>query len=39
MEELADQFVVEQFDQLRAIGDPLRSRILEQLVQRPVTMT
>lgn len=39
MEELADLFVVEQFDQLRAIADPLRSRILEQLVQRPMTMT
>jgi DNA-binding transcriptional ArsR family regulator len=39
MEELADTFVVEQFDQLRAIADPLRSRILEQLVQRPMTMT
>ena len=38
-EELADTFVVEQFDQLRAIADPLRSRILEQLVQRPMTMT
>lgn len=39
MEELADTFVVDQFDQLRAIADPQRSRILEQLVQRPMTMT
>src|SRR5579863_7177340 len=39
MEELADTFVVEQFDQLRAIADPLRSRILELLVQRPMTMS
>ena len=39
MEELADTFVVEQFDQLRAIADPLRSRILEQLAQRPMTMS
>jgi len=39
MEELADTFVVEQFDQLRAIADPLRSRILEQLVLRPMTMS
>src|SRR5260370_30933012 len=39
MEEIADTFVVEQFDQLRAIADPLRSRILEQLVQRPMTMS
>ena len=39
MEELTDTFVVEQFDQLRAIADPLRSRILEQLAQRPMTMS
>ena len=38
-EALADSFVVEQFDQLRAIADPLRLRILERLVQRPMTMT
>lgn len=39
MEELADRFVVERLDQLRAIADPLRSRILEQLARRPMTMT
>ncbi len=39
MKEIADTLVVEQFDQLRAIADPLRSRILEQLVQRPMTMS
>ena len=38
MEELAETLVVEQFDQLRAIADPLRARILELLVQRPMTM-
>jgi DNA-binding transcriptional ArsR family regulator len=39
MEEIAATFTVEQFDQLRAIADPLRSRIMEQLVQRPMTMS
>jgi DNA-binding transcriptional ArsR family regulator len=39
MEELAETLVVEQFDQLRAIAHPLRARILELLVQRPMTMS
>lgn len=39
MEEIADTFTVEQFGQLRAIADPLRARILEQLAQRPMTMS
>jgi predicted transcriptional regulator len=39
MEELAESFVVEQFDQLRAIAHPLRARILELLIQRPMTMS
>jgi DNA-binding transcriptional ArsR family regulator len=39
MEEIADTFVVARFDQLRAIADPLRARILEQLVRRPMTMS
>lgn len=39
MEELADTFVVNTLDQLRALSDPLRLRILEQLVRRPMTMS
>lgn len=39
MEELADTFVVDHLDQLRALADPLRMRILEQLVRRPMTMS
>jgi DNA-binding transcriptional ArsR family regulator len=39
MEELADTFVVNTLDQLRSLSDPLRIRILEQLVRRPMTMS
>jgi len=39
MEELADTFPIENLEQLRALADPLRMRILDQLVQRPMTMS
>ena len=39
MDELADTFPIENLEQLRALADPLRMRILEQLVQRPMTMS
>jgi len=39
MDELADIFPIENLEQLRALADPLRMRILEQLVQRPMTMS
>jgi DNA-binding transcriptional ArsR family regulator len=39
MEELADTFPIQNLEQLRALADPLRMRILEQLVQRPMTMS
>jgi DNA-binding transcriptional ArsR family regulator len=39
MDELADTFPIENLEQLRVLADPLRMRILEQLVQRPMTMS
>lgn len=39
MEELAEIFTIETLEQLRALTDPLRMRILEQLVQQPMTMS
>ena len=39
MDDLADTFPIENLEQLRALADPLRMRILEQLVQRPMTMS
>lgn len=39
MEELADTFTIENLEQLRALADPLRMRILENLEQRPMTMS
>ena len=39
MDELADTFPIETLEQLRVLADPLRMRILEQLVQRPMTMS
>ena len=39
MDELADTFPIENLEQLRVLADPLRMRILDQLVQRPMTMS
>jgi DNA-binding transcriptional ArsR family regulator len=39
MEELTETFLIENLEQLRVLADPLRIRILEQLVQRPMTMS
>jgi len=39
MDELADTLSIESLEQLRVLADPLRMRILEQLVQRPMTMS
>lgn len=39
MEDIAEIYVIERLEQLRVIADPLRMRILERLVRRPMTMS
>lgn len=39
MEDMTDVYIIERLEQLRVLADPLRVRILEQLVHRPMTMS
>jgi len=39
MEDIAETFLLDRPEQLRAIADPLRMRIIDRLVHKPMTLT